>query len=412
MNVQAGFVDQGSDRAPQDPDLLALLERCIAEHGRTGQLTVDRVHAISERRHVDDGVRQRAMAILREMALLPPTAAPAVSGFGGGKAAKSKGAVGDLLGQYLHEAAQRPLLTAEDERTLGRRIRAGVDASDRIYRMHMAGDSLEFERRRALQRTARDGDRASDQLIEANLRLVVSIAKRHQNHGLPLLDLIQEGNFGLFRAVQKFDHTLGYKFSTYATWWIRQSIQRGLADKGRLIRLPVHFVDRIRSIRKASAVLRIDLGREPTLAELAAQVDLDPAEVQFALDWSRDPVSLDLPLGGEDGATLGELIPDVNAADPAELADMAGQRQAVRQALRGLSEKEFKVVRLRFGLDGDDPRTLEQVGSEFGLTRERIRQIEKVALTRLRSDDDLRQLVGGQWAASASASASEDVATT
>ena len=292
----------------------------------------------------------------------------------------------DSVRLYLREIGRVPLLQAADEVAIAKRIEAGTIAAGRLADL-AAGDALDqipFEERRALQRAAKDGDRATDELIQANLRLVVSIAKRYVGRGMQLLDLIQEGNLGLMRAVQKFDYTKGFKFSTYATWWIRQAITRAIADQARTIRIPVHMVETINKVHRLQRQMLMELEREPTVDELALAADLTPDRVREIQQLSLDTLSLDSPVGEEDDSNLADFIGDVNADAPAEAATRKLLNQAVLEALEELNEREQAVMRLRFGLEDGQARTLEQVGQEFGVTRERIRQIESKTLAKLR----------------------------
>ncbi len=296
------------------------------------------------------------------------------------------GGSSDSVRLYLREIGRVPLLTAAEEVSIAKRIEAGTVAAGQLADLAAASelDKLPFDDRRALQRTAKDGDRATDELIQANLRLVVSIAKRYVGRGMQLLDLIQEGNLGLMRAVQKFDYTKGFKFSTYATWWIRQAITRAIADQARTIRIPVHMVESINKVHRIQRQMLMELEREPTVEELAERADLTPARVREIQQISMDPLSLDSPVGEEDDSNLADFIGDVNADAPAEAAARKLLNQAVLEALEELNEREQAVMRLRFGLEDGQARTLEQVGQEFGVTRERIRQIESKTLAKLR----------------------------
>ncbi len=296
----------------------------------------------------------------------------------------STGGSSDPVRMYLKEIGKAKLLTATEEVVLARCVAQGLDATARL---------MECEEESALvldrdgvsrdERLRRDGLAAKRILVESNLRLVVSIAKRYRNRGMAFLDLIQEGNLGLMRAVDKFDYTKGFKFSTYATWWIRQAITRAIADQARTIRIPVHMVDTINKVMRAQRQLLQDFGREPTVDEVAARAEMHPVRVRDILKVSQETVSLDQPMG-EDDFSLSDLIEDEAAIAPSEAAARAMLNEAVNQALSELSERERRVVRLRFGLDDGEMRTLEEVGREFGVTRERIRQIESKTLAKLR----------------------------
>ena len=282
---------------------------------------------------------------------------------------------------YLREIGQVDLLTVEDERRLAQIIEAGQFAAQRIDEM---GDALSSEESRRLLRSVNRGERAKSELTQANLRLVVSIAKRYAGRGMQLLDLIQEGNLGLMRAVEKFDHTKGFKFSTYATWWIRQAITRSIADQARTIRIPVHMVEHMNRVIRIKRQMHQELEREPTVDEIARRVQLEPDRVRDLLRISLDPLSLDSPIGEEDESNLGDFIEDSSADGPADAATRSMLTQAVGDVLNELTEREQEIVRLRFGLDGSQAKTLEEVGREFGVTRERIRQIEAKTLAKLR----------------------------
>ncbi|MEM7094216.1 MAG: RNA polymerase sigma factor RpoD [Actinomycetota bacterium] len=291
----------------------------------------------------------------------------------------------DSVRVYLKEIGRVPLLTGPDEVRLAKRMEAGLEAIDELAILNAEDklDDLDFASRRRLQRRVRDGDRARQELIRANLRLVVSIAKRYVGRGMHLLDLVQEGNLGLMRAVEKFDHSKGFKFSTYATWWIRQAISRAIADQARTIRIPVHMVETINRVRRTQRDMMQKLEREPTVEELAAEVDLSVERVREILQISLDPVSLESPVG-EDDSQLGDFIEDENADRPVDVAARAMLGNDVLEALDELNEREKEVVRMRFGLIDGRARTLEEVGREFGVTRERIRQIESKTLAKLR----------------------------
>jgi len=286
----------------------------------------------------------------------------------------------DPVRMYLKEIGKVPLLTAEEEVILARCVEAGLRATERIVEREECGDAAVVSRDVQLRG---EGTEAKRILVEANLRLVVSIAKRYRNRGMAFLDLIQEGNLGLMRAVDKFDYTKGFKFSTYATWWIRQAITRAIADQARTIRIPVHMVETINKVVRVQRQLLQDFGREPTVEEIAVRAAMSPGRVREILRVSQETVSLEQPMGDDD-FSLSDLIEDEAAVAPSEAATRAMLNEAVNQALAELSEREQKVVRLRFGLDDGQMRTLEEVGKEFGVTRERIRQIESKTLAKLR----------------------------
>jgi RNA polymerase primary sigma factor len=296
----------------------------------------------------------------------------------------STGGSSDPVRMYLKEIGKAKLLTATEEVVLARCVVQGLDATARL--MECEEESALMVDRDGVsrdERLRREGLAAKRILVESNLRLVVSIAKRYRNRGMAFLDLIQEGNLGLMRAVDKFDYTKGFKFSTYATWWIRQAITRAIADQARTIRIPVHMVDTINKVMRAQRQLLQDFGREPTVDEVAARAEMHPLRVRDILKVSQETVSLDQPMG-EDDFSLSDLIEDEAAIAPSEAAARAMLNEAVNQALSELSERERRVVRLRFGLDDGEMRTLEEVGREFGVTRERIRQIESKTLAKLR----------------------------
>ncbi|MFD3973960.1 RNA polymerase sigma factor [Streptomyces cyaneofuscatus] len=302
----------------------------------------------------------------------------------------SGGPTSDLFRQYLREIGRIPLLTAADEVELARRVEAGLFAEERLTNTpdldsRLAGD---LDRLVVLGRTAKR------RLIEANLRLVVSVAKRYVGRGLTMLDLVQEGNLGLIRAVEKFDYARGYKFSTYATWWIRQAMSRALADQARTIRVPVHVVELINRVVRVQRRMLQERGYEPTAEEVAAQLDLTPERVTEVLRLAQEPVSLHAPVGEEDDVSFGDLIEDGDAASPVETAAFLLLREHLEAVLSTLGERERKVVQLRYGLDDGRPRTLEEIGRIFGVTRERIRQIESKTLSRLRDHAFADQLRG------------------
>jgi RNA polymerase primary sigma factor len=292
---------------------------------------------------------------------------------------RTEGGTSDGVRMYLREIGQVDLLTGDDERRLAQLIEAGHLAAARIDE-----GGLDPVEERRLVRAVQRGERAKSELTQANLRLVVSIAKRYSGRGMQLLDLIQEGNLGLMRAVDKFDHSKGFKFSTYATWWIRQAITRSIADQARTIRIPVHMVEHMNRVIRAKRQLHQELEREPTIDELSERVQLEPDRVRELLRISLDPLSLDSPIGEEDESNLADFIEDSSTDGPADAATRVMLTQAVGAVLGELSEREQEIVRLRFGLDGGQAKTLEEVGREFGVTRERIRQIEAKTLAKLR----------------------------
>ena len=291
---------------------------------------------------------------------------------------------GDPVRMYLKEIGKVNLLTAAEEIDLAMKIEAGVAATEELEKAEDEGIELERRERRRLTRIEQVGLDAKQQLIEANLRLVVSIAKRYVGRGMLFLDLIQEGNLGLIRAVEKFDYTKGFKFSTYATWWIRQAITRAIADQARTIRIPVHMVETINKLVRIQRQLLQSLGREPTPEEIAEEMGLTPERVREIQKISQEPVSLETPIGEEEDSQLGDFIEDDAAVAPPDAASFTMFQEQLSKTLDGLAERERKVISLRFGLEDGHPRTLEEVGREFGVTRERIRQIESKTLTKLR----------------------------
>jgi RNA polymerase primary sigma factor len=289
----------------------------------------------------------------------------------------------DPVRMYLKEIGKVPLLTAEQEVMLAKRIEAGMLTTEKLESLDESVE-LSDNQRASLQAVQRDGELARRQLTEANLRLVVSIAKRYVGRGMALLDLIQEGNLGLIRAVEKFDYTKGFKFSTYATWWIRQAITRAIADQARTIRIPVHMVETMNKVLRIQRQMLQELGREPTVEEIAIKVEMTPDRVREIQRIALEPVSLETPVGEEDDSLLGDFVEDPNVVAPATAAARALLSEAIEEALQELNDRERQVVRLRFGLDDGQIRTLEEVGKEFGVTRERIRQIESKTLAKLR----------------------------
>ena len=290
----------------------------------------------------------------------------------------------DPVRMYLKEIGKVPLLTARQEVDLAMKIEAGLEALDQLEKAAEQGIKLERAEERRLERIERIGVEAKKQLVEANLRLVVSIAKRYVGRGMLFLDLIQEGNLGLIRAVEKFDYSKGFKFSTYATWWIRQAITRAIADQARTIRIPVHMVETINKLIRIQRQLLQELGREPTPEEIGEKMELSAERVREILKISQEPVSLETPIGEEEDSQLGDFIEDGEAVVPPDAASFSMLQEQLGKVLDSLSERERKVIELRFGLVDGHPRTLEEVGREFGVTRERIRQIESKTLCKLR----------------------------
>jgi len=294
----------------------------------------------------------------------------------------------DLVRVYLNGIGKTALLTAEDEVELAKRIEAGLYAQHLLDTRKRLGE----KRKDALAAIAEDGRAARSHLLEANLRLVVSLAKRYTGRGMPLLDLIQEGNLGLIRAMEKFDYTKGFKFSTYATWWIRQAITRGMADQSRTIRLPVHLVEQVNKLARIKREMHQTLGREATDEELAEESGIPVEKINDLLEHSRDPVSLDMPVGADEEAPLGDFIEDSEAmsAENTVIAELL--HTDIRHVLATLDEREKQVIQLRFGLDDGQPRTLDQIGKLFGLSRERVRQIEREVMIKLRNGDRAERL--------------------
>ncbi|MEV8293810.1 RNA polymerase sigma factor RpoD/SigA [Streptomyces rochei] len=302
----------------------------------------------------------------------------------------------DLLGQYLAQIGATPLLTAEEEVRLAKRIEAGVRAREELECADTGEPAPTPGRRRALEATVHDGRAAKDHMVRANLRLVVSMAKRHAHRGLPLLDVIQEGNLGLIRAVEKFDHTKGFKFSTYATWWIRQAIERGLATHARTVRLPVHVVEQLQKLAKVERRLRAALDREPTAEEVAAESGFDGDKVVWLRRVGRDAVSLDTPVDETGETVVGDLIPDTEVLQAPEVAEFQALAAELREAVGTLAPREAMILSLRYGLHDGRPRTLHQVARHVGLTRERVRQLEKASLDHLRAPETRDRLL--DWA--------------
>ncbi|MFD6419349.1 RNA polymerase sigma factor [Streptomyces sp. NPDC060194] len=356
--------------------------------------------AVPAQRHHPDVPDEPAASDL--VALETPGAETAGAGTTGAEAAdpeaagrparpETGGPSSDLFRQYLREIGRIPLLTAVEEVDLARRVEAGLFAEERLAG---GADALDPRLADDLDRLVVLGRIAKRRLIEANLRLVVSVAKRYVGRGLTMLDLVQEGNLGLIRAVEKFDYARGYKFSTYATWWIRQAMSRALADQARTIRVPVHVVELINRVVRVQRRMLQENGYEPTPEEVAAQLDLLPERVSEVLRLAQEPVSLHAPVGEEDDVALGDLIEDGDAASPVESAAFLLLREHLEAVLSTLGERERKVVQLRYGLVDGRPRTLEEIGRLFGVTRERIRQIESKTLNKLRDHAFADQLRG------------------
>jgi RNA polymerase primary sigma factor len=289
-------------------------------------------------------------------------------------------AMGDSVHTYLKSIGRTSLLTAEQEVDLAKRIEAGLFAEHKLD----SDPDLALQLRRDLELVAEDGRRAKSHMLEANLRLVVSVAKKYSDRGLSLLDVVQEGNLGLIRAVEKFDYTKGYKFSTYAMWWIRQAIQRGFADSARTIRLPVHVLEMLSKLSRVERDMHQRLGREPTPEELAVELDRTPDQIEELLRTSRQPISLDSTIGEDGETSIGDLIEDVDAPEASELVDRQLMAEQLRSALDALTPREATIMAMRFGLYDGNPHTLDEIGRALGLTRERIRQLEKQSLSKLR----------------------------
>jgi len=324
-------------------------------------------------------------SVIEEVIAVESGEEPLVSGNddGGLPAAQvaADGATADPVKDYLKQIGKVPLLSAEQEVELAKRIEAGLFADHKLAEgngLLRPGQSIDLER------VAEDGRRARDHLVEANLRLVVSLARRYTGRGMLFLDLVQEGNLGLIRGVEKFDYAKGYKFSTYATWWIRQAITRAMADQARTIRLPAYMVETVTKLARARRQMLQDLGREPTPGELAAQLDMTPEKVIEVEKYGRMPISLHTPLGDDGDSEFGDLIEDSEAIQPAEAVSFTLLQEELHSVLDTLSEREAGVLSMRFGLTDGQPKTLAEIGKVYGVTRERIRQIESKAMTKLR----------------------------
>ncbi|MFQ5968478.1 MAG: RNA polymerase sigma factor RpoD [Acidimicrobiia bacterium] len=370
-----------------NPTVQGVVDRLSERGSQRGFLTVDEIqHELVEAEapaeafdSVIDELREAGIPLEEEPDehLFDPVADDLVS-------------VSDPVRMYLHEIGRVPLLTPRQEVDLAMQIEAGKRAEKRLAET----SELTVEDRVILERAVRAGERAEERVIEANLRLVVSIAKKYVGRGMPMLDLIQEGNLGLMRAVEKFDYRKGFKFSTYATWWIRQAVTRALADQGRTIRVPVHMVETINKLSVAQRTLMQELGREPSIEEIAAELEVDPDRVTELARIAQDPVSLETPLGVEEDSTLGDFVEDSDAVVPVEAASFKLLQEYVAHALEDLNERERQVIIMRFGLDDGRVRTLEEVGAYFDVTRERIRQLETKALAKLRHPALSKRLEG------------------
>ncbi len=298
----------------------------------------------------------------------------------------------DPVRMYLKEIGKVNLLTSEEEVELAQAMTAGNAAQEQLDELKVSGEEIPEELRRELEKTIKKGEKARQRLAEANLRLVVSIAKRYVGRGMQFLDLIQEGNLGLIKAVEKFDYVKGFKFSTYATWWIRQAITRAIADQARTIRIPVHMVETINKVIRVSRQLLQELGHDPTAEEIAEEMNMPAERVREILKIAQEPVSLETPIGEEEDSHLGDFIPDEDASEPAEAASFTLLKEQLVEVLSTLTPREEKVLKLRFGIEDGRTRTLEEVGKEFNVTRERIRQIEAKALRKLRHPSRSKKL--------------------
>ena len=298
----------------------------------------------------------------------------------------------DPVRMYLKEIGKVNLLTSDEEVELAQAMTAGTAAQEQLDELAESGEEIPEELRAELEKTIKKGEKARQRLAEANLRLVVSIAKRYVGRGMQFLDLIQEGNLGLIKAVEKFDYTKGYKFSTYATWWIRQAITRAIADQARTIRIPVHMVETINKVIRVSRQLLQELGHDPSAEEIAEEMNMPADRVREILKIAQEPVSLETPIGEEEDSHLGDFIPDEDASEPAEAASFTLLKEQLIEVLSTLTPREEKVLKLRFGIEDGRTRTLEEVGKEFNVTRERIRQIEAKALRKLRHPSRSKKL--------------------
>ncbi|MFN2488582.1 MAG: RNA polymerase sigma factor [Actinomycetota bacterium] len=381
-----------TELSPAQVEVESIIQHAQGEGSITAADLAERLSVLDLNADETDGVYQRlvelGVEIAEDEAIVeedPPEPAPDVDEERV-RARKEvdqalKAPTNDPVRMYLKEIGRVALLTAQEEVSLAKRIEAGLEAEEELEGQ---GAKLSSDDEHELVWRNHDGAVAKRHLVEANLRLVVSIAKRYVGRGMAFLDLIQEGNLGLIRAVEKFDYTKGYKFSTYATWWIRQAITRAIADQARTIRIPVHMVETINKLARIQRQLLQDLGREPTAEEIATQMELPPEKVREIQKISQEPVSLETPIGEEEDSHLGDFIEDAEAVVPLERASFKLLQEQLESVLHTLSGREKEVIRLRFGLVDGQPRTLEEVGKKFGVTRERIRQIESKTLSKLR----------------------------
>ena len=368
-----------------------------ANDATSDSLTEDKIEAgIDSEEDLLDGIPEEELKATVEAAALPKVT-PRTKARARNRAKRNADAgvtmlTGDPVRMYLKEIGKVPLLTAAEEIDLAMKIEAGVAATEELERAEADGVELDRREKRRLGRIEQVGLDAKQQLIEANLRLVVSIAKRYVGRGMLFLDLIQEGNLGLIRAVEKFDYTKGFKFSTYATWWIRQAITRAIADQARTIRIPVHMVETINKLIRVSRQLLQEYGREPLPEEIAEEMGISEDKVREIIKIAQEPVSLETPIGEEEDSHLGDFIPDDDAPAPADAAAFTLLKEQLMSVLSTLTPREEMVLKLRFGLEDGRARTLEEVGREFKVTRERIRQIEAKALRKLRHPSRSRKL--------------------
>ncbi len=374
-------------------DLTQATAQLLVRGRRQGFVTYDDVLEILPHVEEDIGQLEDVYALLEEsgVSVRPTRAAARPSDRAAGPPVRQEGVeVDDTISLYLREVSRIPLLTAAEEVHLSQHIERGTAARQRLDK---SGARLGTKRRADLQQRVRDGHDARKHLVEANSRLVIAMAKRYMNQGVPFLDLIQEGNLGLMKAADKFDWRRGHKFSTYATWWVRQAITRALADQGRTIRVPVHMGDRIRRLYQTSRRLEQEFGREPSVPELAAEMGLSIHQVERIIETSRRPLSLEKPVGEDQESELGEFVEDGELGQPADDVVHVLLHEHIEQVLTGLSQREQRVLELRYGLVDGHAYTLKEVGEKFGLTRERIRQIENEALDRLREAHRARLLI-------------------